>query len=155
MQMQMMLVQTQKMSLTLGQEMRLGLVLTAPDDSTDSIFPEIVKWIHGGANRQIALTKITTQDSLSDYRSYMDYLVCQVFWEIKPFCFSFYAGDGYQLKETISVPGRDKMTAALWIACEIALMVFENETDFSWERIRQLAEMQPEWAQLSGIRLLA
>jgi hypothetical protein len=133
--------------------MRLGLILSSPDDATSSIYPEIEVWIQGGANRQTALGAIAGSDEMDSYRSYMDFLVCQVFSEIRPYCFSFYQGKGEQVKEMITLEGRDKMVFILWIACEIALLAHENNVSYNWKQVRRLLEMQPEWDLLWGVKL--
>ena len=101
--------------------------------ATQSIFPEVDALLVGStAEYQHALLYVAARKRMSDYRSMVDFLFCELHPKWKLSCRSFYQGAGSQLRELIDEDERVSYNTRMLKALEVALQLHNEKRCESW-----------------------
>lgn len=121
--------------LTVSQRMLLDLDLFG--GATESIFPEVERFLEADSDHQKALQWIAKNKDSSRYRSVMDFIVCETFPEWRSACFRYYAGSGVLLRDEITMDQRDQYAWKLMEMVYGAYKAFCEERWMSWGHLRE------------------
>ena len=119
---------------------RQALELALLGGMTDSIFPEVEKWLQVSTDRQRALEWVAARKRMDRYKSIIDFLFVETFDHFRPACLAYYADKGPPLKDMITVANREKFSRTLLLVLQVAYDAFcaERRVTWGWTRDEEL-----------------
>lgn len=131
-----------QLSCSLCMETKLAMIqsLQIVGGATTSIFPQVEAMLLGNSDYQRALEYVAVRKKMSRYLSMVDFLFCELHPEWRIACRRFYAGNGPQLKDQITLEQLVSYNERLLKAVEIAHNLFCKQRRKSWDWYRGQVE---------------
>jgi hypothetical protein len=106
-----MLEMSSDFELDVGQELDVDLSIRG--GASSDLFPSVTKWFFESTAHRNAFSFVMPKTQMSNYESLVDCLVCEVFKDLKPWCFRFYRREGPHLSKLISREDQVRMEGVL------------------------------------------
>jgi hypothetical protein len=81
--------------------------------ASSDLFPSVTRWFFESAEHRNAFCFVMPKAQMTNYESLVDCLVCEVFKDLKPWCFRFYRREGPHLSKLISKEDMVRMEGVL------------------------------------------
>lgn len=122
----------------LAMQMRITLTLKQlVGGATSSIFSRAEELLYSDGEMQEALFALTNWEEVDGYRSFIDFLFCELFPEWKEPCFWFYRDWGPQLRVYLTEGAIRQFDEALCLALTLALEWHRGGTRNTWRRFKR------------------
>lgn len=119
----------------------LDVDLSVRGGASSDLFPSVTKWFFESSEHRNAFTFVMPKAQLSNYESLVDCLVCEVFRDLKPWCFRFYRREGPHLSKLISREDKVRMEGVLLQSLAYAAIMEQAN--------RQNVKLPDSWADFN------
>ena len=123
--------------LTLGLCLSQSQVLQAIGGTTESIFPQVENKLISSSDLQNALRYVGSRKKMSNYRSMLDFMFCELHPYYRNSCQRFYDHDGPPLRERINAEQVAYYNRYMLTALDVAYKLFCEKRCRSWSWYRK------------------
>ena len=104
---------------------------------TSTIFPKVEAWLQEDGDHWMALQFVASKRTMEKYKHTVDFLVCEIFTNVRPYCMAYYAGRAPLLRDLITEETRASSERIMLLALGLAYTLWNDQRELSWKAFRK------------------
>jgi len=106
--------------------------------ATDTIFPELAHYLLYNSGAREAARGVVAIRKLEEFRSFIDFIFCEMFPQYLEPCFLYYQDKGPTLKNILTEEEIKEFDRLLITACKLATVYFNKQEGVRWYDLLEL-----------------